>query len=99
MRVARHDGVDLLLRSRDHDVEQVLEVRLNLSRLLHLRVSSTHAELGKLTSQIRMSVATWSFLLRPVCSFPPMSLPMISDKRLSLAVWMSSSSAWITNWC
>lgn len=50
------------------------------------------------TSQMRMSVATWSFLLLPVCSLPPISLPTISLSRRSLAVWMSSSSGRILNW-
>ena len=33
---------------------------------------------------------TWSLRERPVCSFPPTD-PMCSVRRLSLAVWMSSS--------
>lgn len=45
-------------------------------------------------SHKRMSVATWSFLLRPVCNFPPISLPIISPSRRSLAVWISSSFSW-----
>ena len=37
-------------------------------------------------SHSRISVATRSFRLRPVCSFPPMFLPMISPNLLSFAV-------------
>mmetsp|Transcript_34485 Transcript_34485/g.67847 ORF Transcript_34485/g.67847 Transcript_34485/m.67847 type:complete len:218 (+) Transcript_34485:767-1420(+) len=48
------------------------------------------------THHRRVSVATWSFLDRPVCSLPPAG-PMISVRRRSLAVWMSSSPGLISN--
>mmetsp|Transcript_22664 Transcript_22664/g.62571 ORF Transcript_22664/g.62571 Transcript_22664/m.62571 type:complete len:282 (-) Transcript_22664:148-993(-) len=51
---------------------------------------------SSLYSQSRVSVATWSFLERPVCSLPP-TAPTISVSLRSLAVWMSSSPALITN--
>jgi hypothetical protein len=52
----------------------------------------------QLTSQRRASVAVWSFLLRPVCSFPPISFPTISLNLRSLAVKMSSSSSLMSNY-
>lgn len=41
-------------------------------------------------------MAICSLRLRPVCSFPATSLPMISPRRRSLAVWMSSSAPGMT---
>lgn len=48
------------------------------------------------SSHSRISVATWSFRERPVWSLPPRG-PMSSLNRLSLAVWISSSSSLMSN--
>jgi len=51
---------------------------------------------SSLYSHSRVSVATWSLRLRPVCSFPPTG-PISSVRRRSLAVWMSSSPCLMIN--
>ena len=43
-------------------------------------------------SHSRMPVATWSLRERPVWSLPATWVPMISPRRRSFAVWMSSSA-------
>lgn len=45
---------------------------------------------------IRRARLAWSLRERPVCSLPP-TAPTISERRLSLAVWMSSSPGLTVN--